>query len=150
MKRFVGLGVAVLLAGVGTLASAPSASATDTISINAAVIDAKYPSKVHVDVAYTCDTPAGERSLNVSVEQPDPQDPSTIAFGSTRVSEDLIICDGTEQTTSVIVQSKTTNWVPDAPAVMVTTVSDIGADPSANADAKKFAIHIDQPAAATS
>ncbi|GAA1259199.1 hypothetical protein GCM10009665_56650 [Kitasatospora nipponensis] len=147
MRQVVRLGMAVLVASAGTLVAAPAASAVDSIGIDTAVIDAKYPGKVHATVTYTCDAPAGERSLNVSVEQPDPQDPSTIAFGSTRVAEDLIVCDGTAQTTTVIVPSKTTNWVPDAPAIVVTTVSDIGAVPPAAADAQKITIEVDQPAA---
>ncbi|MEU9131714.1 hypothetical protein AB0D08_26985 [Kitasatospora sp. NPDC048540] len=118
----------------------PPAPAT-VIGFDAAVIDPKIPGRVRVDLHYTCSSPEGERSLNTSVEQTDPADPAAIAFGSTRTSPTVIVCDGTQQRGTVTVQSKTTNWLDDVDAVLVTTVSDLGATPPAAADAAKLRLH---------
>ncbi|MER8186470.1 hypothetical protein [Kitasatospora sp. NPDC094015] len=114
--------------------------ATTTITIAAAAIDPKIPSRVKVDLDYLCTAPTGERSLNTSVEQTDPTDPATVAFGATRSSPTVIVCDGTPQHQTVVVQSKTSNWIPDVAAVVVTTLSDLGAAPPAAADARKLGL----------
>ncbi|WP_371494274.1 hypothetical protein OG871_04085 [Kitasatospora sp. NBC_00374] len=116
--------------------------AATVITFGAAAIDPKLPGRVRLELLYTCAAPDGERSLNTSVEQPDPTDPATTAFGSTRTSPTLIVCDGTQQRQSVTVQSKTSNWLPDVDAVLVTTLSDLGAAPPAAADARKLRLKV--------
>ncbi|GAA0698799.1 hypothetical protein GCM10010193_62090 [Kitasatospora atroaurantiaca] len=131
-----------MTAGVGSLVAVPVASAVTVVDIGSAVIDAKFPGRVRVDVSYTCDVMDGARSMNVSVEQTDPGDTSSVAFGSSRVAPTAIVCDGTAKIQTVVVQSKTVNWIPDADAVVVTALSDIGSVPPANADAKKLLLKV--------
>ncbi|WP_104818643.1 hypothetical protein [Kitasatospora sp. MMS16-BH015] len=145
MQRTVRAAVAALAVSAGALAAAGPAWAATVIGIGTATLDPKIPSKVKVTVTYACDAPAGEKSLNVSVEQTDPQDASAVAFGSTRVSPVLVLCDGAPHTQEVTVQSKTTAWVPEADAVVVTTVSDLGSAPPAFADAQKIPLHSPAP-----
>ncbi|MFJ1704675.1 hypothetical protein [Kitasatospora sp. NPDC088346] len=128
-------------APAATPAPSPPAAGTE-ISVGSAGIDPKLPGRVRVELLYTCAAPDGERSLNTSVEQPDPADPAAVAFGSTRTSPTLIVCDGTPQHQSVSVQSKTSNWLPDVDAVLVTTLSDLGAAPPAAADARKLRLRL--------
>lgn len=96
------------------------------------------PGRVRVVLAYTCAPSDQPRSLNTSVEQPDPDDPATIAFGSTRTAPSQVVCDGTEQRQAVTVQSKTSNWLPGPDSVVVTTLTDLGAVPPAAADARRI------------
>jgi len=148
VRGLLRVAVVAMTAGVGSLLAVPAASAVTVVDIGSAVIDAKFPGRVRVDVSYTCDVLDGARSLNVSVEQTDPEDSSSVAFGSSRVASTAIVCDGTEQTQTVVVQSKTVNWIPEADAVVVTALSDIGSVPPANADAKKFLLKVATPPAA--
>ncbi|WP_354644046.1 hypothetical protein [Kitasatospora camelliae] len=76
------------------------------------------------------------------MEQRDPEDAANIAFGSTRTAPATVVCDGTERPLSVVVQSKTGNWIPGVPAVLATTVTNIGASPSAAADARKLPLDV--------
>ncbi|MFE7590627.1 hypothetical protein ACFU6K_14605 [Kitasatospora sp. NPDC057512] len=124
------------LAGAAVPAQADEPVPT-TVTLGDAVIDAKRPGRVRVQVDYLCSIADEARSLTVSVEQRDPEDNTAIAFGSSRTAETDVICDGTPQTRQVLVQSKTTNWIPDVDAVLTTTVSNIGATPSAAADSKR-------------
>ncbi|MFJ1755055.1 hypothetical protein [Kitasatospora sp. NPDC088134] len=118
---------------------APTAPpATTVIALRGAVIDPKYPGRVRVTLAYTCAPAEGPRSLNTSAEQTDPTDPATVAFGATRTSPTQVTCDGTEQTQTVVVPSKTSNWLPGVDAVLITTLTDLGATPPAAADARKI------------
>lgn len=123
-------------------ASPSPPAATTVIAITGATIDPKIPSRVKVTLAYTCAPAEGPRSLNTSVEQTDPADPATIAFGSTRTSPTLIACDGTPQTQNVVVQSKTSNWLTAVDAVVITTLTDLGAAPPAAADARKTVLDL--------
>lgn len=146
--------VRLLAAAVGLLAltaAAPATAADDdpagtpattTISITGAVIDPKVPSRARVTLAYTCAPTDRPRSLNTSVEQTDPDDPATIAFGSTRTSPTLVVCDGTPQTQTVTVQSKTSNWLPGPDSVVITTLTDLGATPPAAADARSIPLDL--------
>ncbi|MFK0191661.1 hypothetical protein [Kitasatospora sp. NPDC090308] len=130
----------------GTPADPPAAtSAATTVTITGAAIDPKIPSRVRVALAYTCAPTDQPRSLNTSVEQTDPEDPATIAFGSTRTAPTQVVCDGTPQTQTVTVQSKTSNWLPGTDSVVITTLTDLGATPTAAADARLIAL--DQPPA---
>jgi len=121
--------------------------AATVISIGDVAIDPKIPSRVRVQLGYTCSAPEGARSLNTSVEQTDPTDPATVAFGATRTSPTLIVCDGTPQTQTVVVQSKTSNWIEGVDGVVVTTVSDLGATPPAAADAQQLRLDLPKPTA---
>ncbi|MFJ9840240.1 hypothetical protein ACIRYZ_07190 [Kitasatospora sp. NPDC101155] len=105
-----------------------------TVTLGKAQIDPKIPGRVRVDVDYLCSVADEARSLTVSVEQKDPEDSSSIAFGSSRTAEADILCDGTTHQRQLIVQSKTVNWIPGVDAVVIATVSNIGATPSAAAD----------------
>ncbi len=142
-----------LLAAAGLLAltaAAPAHAADDpvgtpattTISITGAVIDPKVPSRVRVALAYTCAPTDRPRSLNTSVEQTDPDDPATVAFGATRTSPTLVVCDGTPQSQTVTVQSKTSNWLPGPDSVVITTLTDLGATPPAAADARSIPLDL--------
>ncbi|MEU8515701.1 hypothetical protein AB0C76_29600 [Kitasatospora sp. NPDC048722] len=111
---------------------------TTSVSIDGARIDQKIPGKVRVDVTYACGVAAEARSLTVTVEQQDPEDAATKAFGSTRTAETDIQCDGTEQHRQLIVPSKTSNWIPDVDAVLTATVSNLGSAPPASADARRI------------
>ncbi|TWE15324.1 hypothetical protein FB465_0216 [Kitasatospora atroaurantiaca] len=142
MRGLLRVAVVAMTAGVGSLVAVPVASAVTVVDIGSAVIDAKFPGRVRVDVSYTCDVMDGARSMNVSVEQTDPGDTSSVAFGSSRVAPTAIVCDGTAKIQTVVVQSKTVNWIPDADAVVVTALSDIGSVPPANADAKKLLLKV--------
>ncbi|MFC6594023.1 hypothetical protein [Kitasatospora paranensis] len=133
---------AASMAAAAPLVLASPAAAATLIGIDNALIDAKVPSRARVDVTYLCDVPAGETSLNVSVEQTDPEDAAAVSFGSTRVAPSTIVCDGLLHTQTVVVQSKTYNWLPDVPAVVVTALSDIGSVPAASADAKKLVLTV--------
>ncbi|MEU8927269.1 hypothetical protein AB0D10_41190 [Kitasatospora sp. NPDC048545] len=139
MQRWIILtAVTAALSGLAAPAQAADpAPATTTVTLGDATIDAKLPGRVRVDVGYLCSVGAEARSLTVSVEQKDPQDSSSIAFGSSRTAEADVICDGTQQQRQIVVQSKTFNWIPDVDAVLTATVSDIGATPPAVADAKR-------------
>ena len=121
--------------------SAPQAPPT-AVTITGATVDPKVPSRVRVALAYTCAPTGQPRSLNTSVEQPDPEDPATTAFGSTRTSPTLVVCDGTPQTQTVTVQSKTSNWLTGTDSVVVTTLTDLGATPPAAADARRIPLDL--------
>ncbi|QKW23478.1 hypothetical protein HUT16_34230 [Kitasatospora sp. NA04385] len=121
--------------------SAPPAART-SVAITGAAIDPKVPGRVRVALAYTCAPTDQPRSLNTSVEQNDPEDPATIAFGSTRTSPTLIVCDGAPQTQSVTVQSKTSNWLAGPDSVVITTLTDLGAAPPAAADARRIPLDL--------
>ncbi|MFD8478403.1 hypothetical protein [Kitasatospora sp. NPDC059673] len=112
------------------------------IAITGVGIDPKVPSRVQVELTYTCAPTDGPRSLNTSVEQTDPEDPATIAFGSTRTSPAQVECDGTEHTQIAVVQSKTSNWLTGVDAVVITTLTDLGATPPAFADARQLALDL--------
>ncbi|GAA2992561.1 hypothetical protein [Kitasatospora sp. NPDC006786] len=114
----------------------PDTEAT-SVTIGDAKIDPRLPGRIRVEVDYLCTVADEARSLTVTAEQKDPEDTSSIAFGSSRTAETDVICDGTPQKRQVVVQSKTTNWLPDVDAVLTATVSNIGAAPSAAADAKR-------------
>ncbi|GHF54202.1 hypothetical protein GCM10018790_35090 [Kitasatospora xanthocidica] len=116
---------------------ADPAPATTVVTLDNATIDPKIPSRVRVDVSYLCSVADDARSLTVSVEQKDPEDTSSVAFGSSRTAEADVLCDGTQQHRRIVVQSKTINWIPDADAVLTAMVSNIGATPQAAADAKR-------------
>ncbi|GLW52267.1 hypothetical protein [Kitasatospora phosalacinea] len=122
--------------------SAPEAPPT-AVTITGAAVDPKVPSRVRVTLAYTCAPTGQPRSLNTSVEQPDPEDPATTAFGATRTSPTLVLCDGTPQAQTVTVQSKTSTWLTGTDSVVVTTLTDLGATPPAVADARR--IRLDLP-----
>ncbi|MFJ6772084.1 hypothetical protein ACIQOV_14155 [Kitasatospora sp. NPDC091257] len=108
-----------------------------SVTLGDARIDARLPGRIRVEVDYLCTVADEARSLTVTAEQKDPEDTSSIAFGSSRTAETDVICDGTPQTRLIVVQSKTTNWLPDVDAVLTATVSNIGASPTAAADAKR-------------
>ncbi|MEU1283192.1 hypothetical protein [Kitasatospora sp. NPDC005856] len=112
--------------------------ATTTVTLGDAKIDPRLPGRIRVQVEYLCTVAAEARSLTVSAEQKDPEDTSSVAFGSSRTEETDVICDGTPQTRQIVVQSKTTNWLPDVDAVLTATVSNLGATPPAAADAKRI------------
>ncbi|MFJ3217472.1 hypothetical protein ACIPLC_16330 [Kitasatospora sp. NPDC086801] len=112
-------------------------SAGTAVTLGEARIDPKVPGRVRVDVDYLCGIAEEARSLTVSVEQRDPEDPSIVAFGSSRTAEADILCDGTQRQRQLVVQSKTVNWIPDADAVLIATVSDLGATPPASSDARR-------------
>ncbi|MBD0673222.1 hypothetical protein [Streptomyces sp. CBMA156] len=117
----------------------PSAAAAATrVTISSARIDPRLPGRIRVEVEYLCSVAAEARSLTVTGEQKDPADTSSIAFGSTRTAETDVLCNGTAQKRQAVVQSKTTNWLPNTDAVLTATVTDIGATPSAAADAKRI------------
>ncbi|MFB7946800.1 hypothetical protein ACFC6L_18020 [Kitasatospora phosalacinea] len=124
--------------------SAPGTPPT-AVTITGATVDPKVPGRVRVTLAYACAPTDQPRSLNTSVEQPDPEDPATTAFGSTRTSPTLVVCDGTPQAQTVTVQSKTSNWLTGTDSVVVTTLTDLGATPPAAADARR--IRLDLPPA---
>ncbi|SOB85334.1 hypothetical protein [Streptomyces sp. 1331.2] len=132
--------LAGLAAPAGAAGTTDPAPATTTVTLGGAKIDPKQPGRVRVDVSYLCTVAAEARSLTVSVEQKDPQDSSAIGFGSSRTAEKDVICDGTPQQRQFIVQSKTFNWIPDTDAVLTATVTNIGATPSAAADAKRVTL----------
>ncbi|RPE27588.1 hypothetical protein [Kitasatospora cineracea] len=135
--------LALTAAAPATAADDPAGTpATTTISITGAVIDPKVPSRARVTLAYTCAPTDRPRSLNTSVEQTDPDDPATIAFGSTRTSPTLVVCDSTPQTQTVTVQSKTSNWLPGPDSVVITTLTDLGATPPAAADARSIPLDL--------
>ncbi|WP_030260233.1 hypothetical protein [Streptomyces novaecaesareae] len=138
--------LAALSAPIGAAGAAdvtdPSPAAT-TVTLGDATVDPKQPGKVRVDVGYLCTVAAEARSLTVSVEQKDPQDSSAIGFGSSRTAETDVTCDGTRQQRQFVVQSKTFNWIPGAEAVLTATVTNIGAAPSAAADAKRVTLTIE-------
>ncbi|MFC8720761.1 hypothetical protein [Kitasatospora sp. NPDC057198] len=121
--------------------SAPQVPPT-AVTITGAVIDPRIPGRARVALAYTCAPTDQPRSLNTSVEQSDPEDPATTAFGSTRTSPALVVCDGTPQVQTVTVQSKTSNWLPGPDAVVVTTLTDLGATPPAVADARRIPLDL--------
>ncbi len=60
-----------------------------------------------------------------------------------RQAETDVTCDGTRQQRQFVVQSKTFNWIPGAEAVLTATVTNIGAAPSAAADAKRVTLTIE-------
>ncbi|MFH8386198.1 hypothetical protein ACH4E7_35645 [Kitasatospora sp. NPDC018058] len=132
------------LVGLAPVArAAPAADpdpATTVVTLGEARIDPKVPGRVRVDVSYVCSVADDARSLTVSVEQKDPEDAASIAFGSSRTAEADIVCDGTQQQRQLTVQSKTVNWIPGADAVVIATVSNIGATPSAAADSRRVAL----------
>ncbi|MFD5463740.1 hypothetical protein ACFWIQ_13110 [Kitasatospora sp. NPDC127059] len=107
------------------------------VTLGEARIDPKVPGRVRVDVGYLCSVADEARSLTVSVEQTDPEDAASKAFGSSRTAEADIVCDGNQRQRQLIVQSKTSNWIPDVDAVVIATVSNIGASPSASADSRR-------------
>ncbi|MEE1786455.1 hypothetical protein PUR71_26640 [Streptomyces sp. SP17BM10] len=111
---------------------------TTVVRIGDARIDPKIPGKVRVDVVYVCGVAAEARSLTVTVEQQDPEDAASKAFGSSRTAETDILCDGTEQHRQIAVQSKTSNWIPDVDAVLTATVANLGSAPPASADARRI------------
>ncbi|MEU4117891.1 hypothetical protein AB0F71_25800 [Kitasatospora sp. NPDC028055] len=128
-------------------ASAPVAApaedaATTSVTLGDVVIDPKIPSRARVDVSYLCSVADEARSLTVSVEQQDPEDSSSKAFGSSRTPEADIVCDGTVQQRQLLVQSKTVNWIPGADAVLIATVSNIGSTPSAAADSRRVKLAV--------
>ncbi|MER6303656.1 hypothetical protein ABT247_29440 [Kitasatospora sp. NPDC001539] len=145
MQRWIVLTVltsALTGLAVPAVADAPAptgdpAPAATVAAIGEVRIDPRIPGRVRVDVDYLCSVADETRSLTVSVEQRDPEDSSSIAFGSSRTAEADVICDGTRQHRQVVVQSKTVNWIPGADAVVIATVSDIGATPSAFADSRR-------------
>ncbi|MFE7527617.1 hypothetical protein ACFU7Y_18130 [Kitasatospora sp. NPDC057542] len=145
MQRWITLTV-LMSALTGLTGGAIPARADDSdpaatsVTLGGAGIDPKLPGRVRVQVDYLCSVADEARSLTVSVEQKDPEDTSSIAFGSNRTAEADVICDGTPQQRQIVVQSKTTNWLPDVDAVLTATVSNIGATPPAAADAKRVAL----------
>ncbi|MFD8597616.1 hypothetical protein ACFV1L_21700 [Kitasatospora sp. NPDC059646] len=118
------------------------ADAPTVIAISGMAIDPKIPSRVEVDLTYTCAPGDGPLALTTSVEQTDPDDPATIAFGSTRTDPGQVVCDGTEQTRTVTVQSKTSNWLTDVDAVAITTLADLTGTPPAFADARQLVLDL--------
>ncbi|MFD7901580.1 hypothetical protein ACFV4F_01550 [Kitasatospora sp. NPDC059722] len=132
---------------VPAVADAGPDQPTTSVTIDGARIDQKIPGKVRVDVTYVCGVAAEARSLTVTVEQQDPEDAATKAFGSTRTADTDIQCDGTEQHRQLIVSSKTTNWIPDVDAVLTATVSNLGSAPPASADARRIRLATPTPAA---
>ncbi|MBO1420226.1 hypothetical protein, partial [Streptomyces sp. FH025] len=124
----------VTTVGAGDDAQDPLATA---VRLGDVRIDPKIPGRVRVDVAYRCSIADEARSLTVSLEQKDPEDTSSVAFGSARTPEAEVICDGEQQHRQLVVQSKTMNWVPDADAVVIATVSNVGASPSASSEASR-------------
>lgn len=125
------------LTGAAVPAVADDPAPATTVTIGDATIDPRIPGRIRVQVEYLCTVATEARSLTVSAEQEDPEDSSSVAFGSSRTEETDVICDGTPQTRQVVVQSKTTNWLPDVDAVLTATVSNLGATPPAAADAKR-------------
>ncbi|MBD0689857.1 hypothetical protein [Streptomyces sp. CBMA123] len=117
-------------------------SAGTVVTLGDAMIDPKVPGRVRVNVGYLCSVADEARSLTVSVEQADPEDAASKAFGSSRTAEADIVCDGTQQERQLIVQSKTSNWIPDVDAVLIATVSNIGASPSASADSRRVSLKV--------
>ncbi|MBV2156737.1 hypothetical protein RZ50_028295 [Kitasatospora sp. SUK 42] len=107
------------------------------VSLGDIRIDPKVPGRVRVNVDYRCSIADEARSLTVSVEEKDPEDTSSIAFGSARTPEAEVICDGERQHRQLVVQSKTMNWIPDADAVVIATVANVGASPSASSEASR-------------
>lgn len=142
MQRWITL--TVLTASLAaTAVTAPARAADDpspavtSVTLGGAVIDPKLPGKLRVEVDYVCTIAQEARSLTVSVEQKDPEDASSVAFGSSRSAEADVLCDGTAQHRQIAVQSKTVNWIPGADAVLTATVTNIGATPPAAADARR-------------
>ncbi|MFJ8622938.1 hypothetical protein ACIRD3_08820 [Kitasatospora sp. NPDC093550] len=135
-------GIAAAVTGIAAPGPAadPAPEAATTVTLGDATIDPKLPGRVRVDVGYLCSVATEARSLTVSVEQKDPQDSSSIAFGSSRTAEADVTCDGTPQRRQIVVQSKTFNWIPGVDAVLTATVANIGATPPAAADAKRAAL----------
>ncbi|KDN80854.1 hypothetical protein [Kitasatospora cheerisanensis] len=123
-------------------ADSDPADAPTVIAIGGMAIDPKVPSRVEVDLTYTCAPGDGPLALNTSVEQTDPDDPATIAFGTTRTDPGQVVCDGTEQTRTVVVQSKTSNWLTDVDAVAITTLADLTGTPPAFADAQQLVLDL--------
>ncbi|MFF0390180.1 hypothetical protein ACFYS8_16060 [Kitasatospora sp. NPDC004615] len=134
--------VPVALAPAALADQDPDADAATVIGITGVSIDPKIPSRVRVELTYTCAPSDGPRSLNTSVEQTDPEDPASIAFGSTRTSPTQVLCDGTEHIQTVVVQSKTSNWLTGVDAVVITTLTDLGAEPAAFADAQQLLLDL--------
>ncbi|MFJ8477979.1 hypothetical protein [Kitasatospora sp. NPDC094011] len=134
------------LAGLTPAAQAAPARDGDpsgtVVALGEAKIDPKIPGRVRVDVSYLCSAADDARSLTVSVEQKDPEDAASTAFGSARTAEADITCDGNQQQRQFIVQSKTMNWIPDVEAVVIATVSNIGSTPSAAADSRRVRLAV--------
>ncbi|MFJ2189124.1 hypothetical protein ACIOJE_14405 [Kitasatospora sp. NPDC087861] len=119
-------------------ASAP----VTAIALGEVRIDPKVPGRVRVNVGYLCGVADEFRSLTVSVEQRDPEDSSSVAFGSSRTAEADVICDGAQQERQLVVQSKTVNWIPGADAVLIATVANLGATPPASSDAQRVPLTV--------
>ncbi|MEV7598474.1 hypothetical protein AB0O91_13950 [Kitasatospora sp. NPDC089797] len=143
MQRWIVV-TALTTALVGLSPAAQAAPVRDgepsgtVISLGEARIDPKIPSRVLVDATYLCSAADEARSLTVSVEQKNPEDAASTAFGSARTAEADITCDGNQQQRQFMVQSKTSNWLPDVDAVVIATVSNIGSTPSAAADSRRM------------
>ncbi|MGW2253393.1 hypothetical protein ACWCXH_24815 [Kitasatospora sp. NPDC001660] len=125
------------LAAPAVAADPEPSPGTTSVTIGEARIDPKVPGRVRVDLAYVCGMAGEAKSLTVTVEQTDPDDKSSKAFGSSRTAEADILCDGTQQQRQLVVQSKTVNWIPGADAILTATVSNLGANPPASADARR-------------
>ncbi|KIQ65664.1 hypothetical protein TR51_17860 [Kitasatospora griseola] len=135
------LGLALATAAVADEDPDDSDTAT-VVEITEVTIDPESPDLVQVDLNYTCAPADGPRSLNTSVEQTDPEDPATIAFGSTRTFPAQIECDGAEHSQTAVVQSKTSDWLTGVDAVVITTLTDLGATPPASADARQLVLDL--------
>ncbi|MFD5559384.1 hypothetical protein [Kitasatospora griseola] len=137
------LALGLALASAAVADEDPDAPDADTVvEITEATIDPESPDLVRVDLSYTCAPADGPRSLNTSVEQTDPEDPATVAFGSTRTFPAQIVCDGAEHSRTVVVQSKTSDWLTGVDAVVITTLTDLGAAPPASADAQQLVLDL--------
>ncbi|MFF2630406.1 hypothetical protein ACFVUN_32155 [Kitasatospora griseola] len=137
------LALGLALASAAVADEDPDASDADTVvEITEVTIDPESSDQVRVDLSYTCAPADGPRSLNTSVEQTDPEDPATIAFGSTRTFPAQIECDGAEHSRTVVVQSKTSDWLTGVDAVVITTLTDLGAAPPASADAQQLVLDL--------
>ncbi|MFJ8443958.1 hypothetical protein [Kitasatospora griseola] len=140
---FAALALGLALAPAAVADEDPDASDAETVvEITGVSIDPQIPSRVRVDLTYTCAPGDGPHSLNTSVEQTDPEDPATIAFGSTRTASTLVECDGAEHSRTAVVQSKTSNWLTGVDAVVITTLADLGAAPPASADARQLVLDL--------
>ncbi|MEV7119608.1 hypothetical protein [Kitasatospora griseola] len=135
------LGLALATAAVADEDPDDSDTAT-VVEITEVTIDPESPDLVRVDLSYTCAPADGPRSLNTSVEQTDPEDPATVAFGSTRTFPAQIECDGAEHSQTAVVQSKTSDWLTGVDAVVITTLTDLGATPPASADAQQLVLDL--------
>ncbi|MER7670858.1 hypothetical protein ABTY61_20650 [Kitasatospora sp. NPDC096128] len=130
-------GLAAPAQAVGPAPAPAKDSAGIDVTLGDVVIDPKIPSRARVSVSYLCSVADEARSLTVSVEQQDPEDSSSKAFGSSRTPDTDIVCDGTVQQRQLLVQSKTVNWIAGADAIAIATVSNIGSTPSAAADSRR-------------